>query len=217
MGSVGFLCDEREWLWILRTSAGNSSVFGDPRLPRSRELSIIGMYVGYRKVPGVAGASDVETYCAVRICIDSWRWEGVPWYLRAGKCLATTATEVLVELKQPPQKLFADTPQSVSRANYLRFRLEPRPAIAVAARLKRAGDEFVGEQREFLLMAEQFANEAPYDRLLGDAMKGDATLSSPVRPPSRRPGRSSILSSRSTLVRSHTSRGAGGRRRPRFS
>jgi glucose-6-phosphate 1-dehydrogenase len=144
--------------------------------PLTPDDMVRGQYVGYRKVPGVAGVSDVETYCAVRICIDSWRWEGVPWYLRAGKRLATTATEVLVELKPPPKKLFADSPQSVSRANYLRFRLEPGPAIGLAARLKRAGEEFVGEQQEFLLMEEQFANEAPYARLLGDAMKGDATL-----------------------------------------
>jgi glucose-6-phosphate 1-dehydrogenase len=144
--------------------------------PLSADDVVRGQYTGYRNEPGVAATSDVETYCAVRICIDSWRWQGVPWYVRAGKCLATTATEVLVEFKPPPQTLFADSPQSVSLANYLRFRLEPAPAIAVAARLKRAGEKFVGEQREFSLMEEQLANDAPYARLLGDAMRGDGTF-----------------------------------------
>ena len=68
-----------------------------------------GQYAGYRQEPGVAKNSDVETFCALRLFIDSWRWEGVPWYLRSGKYLADTATEVLVELKPPPQRLFADS------------------------------------------------------------------------------------------------------------
>jgi glucose-6-phosphate 1-dehydrogenase len=67
-----------------------------------------GQYAGYRKEPDVAKNSDVETFCALRLFIDSWRWEGVPWYLRSGKYLADTATEVLVELKPPPQRLLGD-------------------------------------------------------------------------------------------------------------
>ena len=144
--------------------------------PLTPDDIVRGQYTGYRNEPGVAEASDVETYCAARICIDSWRWEGVPWYVRAGKRMAATATEVLVQLKPPPQTLFADSPQSASEANYLRFRLEPGPAIAFAARMKRAGEDFVGEQREFCVMEEQLASEAPYDRLLGDAIAGDNTL-----------------------------------------
>jgi glucose-6-phosphate 1-dehydrogenase len=135
-----------------------------------------GQYLGYRKEPGVAAASDVETYCALRLFIDSWRWAGVPWYIRAGKCLAGTATEVLVELKPPPPRLFADSPRSVARANYLRFRLAPNPVIALAARVKSEGEQFVGEQREFRVLDAQLAQEEPYDRLLGDAMAGDNTL-----------------------------------------
>ena len=79
-----------------------------------------GQYAGYRKEPDVAKNSDVETFCALRLFIDSWRWEGVPWYVRSGKYLADTATEILVELKPPPQRLFADSaPNSKSgRANY---------------------------------------------------------------------------------------------------
>ena len=98
-----------------------------------------GQYAGYRKELDVAKSSDVETFCALRLFIDSWRWEGVPWYLRSGKCLAETATEILVELKPPPQRLFADSAPATGRANYLRFRLSPNSAIALAARVKVAG------------------------------------------------------------------------------
>jgi glucose-6-phosphate 1-dehydrogenase len=135
-----------------------------------------GQYAGYRKEPGVAKNSDVETFCALRLFIDSWRWEGVPWYLRSGKCLAETVTEVLVELKPPPQRLFADSAPTAGRANYLRFRLSPSEAVAIAARVKRAGKEFVGEQRELYLLEERPAEESPYERLLGDAMAGDGAL-----------------------------------------
>jgi glucose-6-phosphate 1-dehydrogenase len=82
-----------------------------------------GQYAGYRKEPGVAKHSDVETFCALRLFIDSWRWEGVPWYLRSGKCLAETAAEVIVQLKPPPQRLFDDSAPASGPANYLRFRL----------------------------------------------------------------------------------------------
>jgi glucose-6-phosphate 1-dehydrogenase len=135
-----------------------------------------GQYAGYRKEPGVAKGSDVETFCALRLFIDSWRWQGVPWYLRSGKCLATTAAEVLVELKPPPQRLFDDSMPESGRANYLRFRLSPDTAVALAARVKRAGKEFVGDQRELYLLDEQPEEQTPYERLLGDAMAGDGAL-----------------------------------------
>jgi glucose-6-phosphate 1-dehydrogenase len=135
-----------------------------------------GQYAGYRKEPGVAKDSDVETFCALRLFIDSWRWGGVPWYLRSGKCLAGTAAEVLVQLKAPPQCLFADSAPAAGAANYVRFRLSPRSAIALAARVKRAGKEFVGDQRELYLLDERPGEEAPYERLLGDAMAGNGAL-----------------------------------------
>ena len=135
-----------------------------------------GQYAGYRKEPDVAKNSDVETFCALRLFIDSWRWEGVPWYLRSGKYLAETATEILVELKPPPQKLFADSAPATGRTNYLRFRLSPSSAIALAARVKLAGKEFVGDQRELYLFEEQPNEEPPYERLLTDAMAGDGAL-----------------------------------------
>ena len=134
--------------------------------PLTRDDLVRGQYTGYRKEPGVAKNSDVETFCALRLFIDSWRWEGVPWYLRSGKYLADTATEVLVELKPPPQRLFADSAPTAGRANYLRFRLSPNSAVALAARVKLAGKEFVGDQRELYLFEERPGEEAPYERLL---------------------------------------------------
>jgi len=152
-----------------------SKVFQAMR-PLKQDDLVRGQYSGYRKEPGVAKRSDVETFCALRLFIDSWRWEGVPWYLRSGKFLAETAAEVLVELKPPPQRLFADSLPATGRTNYLRFRLSPNSAIALAARVKRAGKEFIGDQRELYLLEEQPGEEAPYERLLGDAMAGDGAL-----------------------------------------
>ena len=135
-----------------------------------------GQYTGYRKEPGVAKGSDVETFCALRLFIDSWRWEGVPWYLRSGKCLAVTAAEVLVEFKPPPQRLFDDSRPVAGRTNYLRFRLSPNTAVALAARVKRVGKEFIGDQRELYLLDELAGEETPYARLLSDAMAGNGAL-----------------------------------------
>ena len=96
--------------------------------------------------------------------------------LRSGKRLPETVTEILVELKPPPQQLFEDSWPAGSPANYLRFQLAPDAAIALAARVKRAGDEFLGDQRELLLLDTQPNKEAPYERLLGDAMAGNGAL-----------------------------------------
>jgi glucose-6-phosphate 1-dehydrogenase len=144
--------------------------------PLKSDDVVRGQYAGYRKEPGVARNSDVETFCALRLFIDSWRWGGVPWYLRSGKFLAETAAEVLVQLKAPPQQLFADSAPQAGAANHMRFRLSPSSAIALAARVKRAGKEFVGDQRELYLLDEQPEEEAPYERLLGDAMAGNGAL-----------------------------------------
>jgi glucose-6-phosphate 1-dehydrogenase len=144
--------------------------------PLVPEDMVRGQYAGYRSEPGVAADSDVETYCAVRLFIDSWRWEGVPWYVRSGKCMAETAAEVIVQLKPPPQRLFADSKPVHDRANYLRFRLSPNAAVALAARIKRTGSVFVGDQRELLLMDMQPHDEEPYERLLRDAMAGNGSL-----------------------------------------
>lgn len=134
-----------------------------------------GQYQGYRDEPQVASDSDVETFCALRLYIDSWRWGGVPWSLRSGKCLPISACEVVVRLKPPPQNLFCDAAMGEG-ANYLRFHLSPHSTIAFAARVKRTGKEFVGVQREFLLLQEESGEQSPYERLLTDAINGDGAL-----------------------------------------
>ena len=144
--------------------------------PLAPDDLVRGQFVGYQNEPGVARDSDVETFCALRLQIDSWRWAGVPWYLRSGKNLPKTITEILVELKPPPQQLFADSWPASSLANYLRFQLAPNAAIALAARVKRAGEAFLGDQRELLLLDTQPDKEEAYERLLGDAIAGDGAL-----------------------------------------
>ena len=143
--------------------------------PLGAEDILRGQYLGYRDEPRVANDSDVETFCALRVHVDSWRWGGVPWYLRSGKCLPLTACEVVVRLKAPPQNLFGDAAVRED-ANHLRFHLSPNATIALAARVKRAGKEFVGDQREFLLLEEDHGEHSPYERLLADAMAGDGAL-----------------------------------------
>ena len=135
-----------------------------------------GQYEGYRAEKDVAADSDVETFCALRLHIDSWRWAGVPWYLRSGKLLPTTAAEVLVLLRPPPQALFDDSQPRHGRANYVRFKLQPVSAVALAARVKRPGRGFLGDQRELYLCEEALSEGSTYERLLGDAMAGDGAL-----------------------------------------
>jgi glucose-6-phosphate 1-dehydrogenase len=144
--------------------------------PLKSDDLVRGQYIGYRQEDDVARNSDVETFCAVRMYIDSWRWAGVPFYLRSGKYMPTTATEVLVELKPAPQRLFGDSAPTIGRANYLRFRCSPDAAIAIAARVKDPGKEFIGTQQELYLSEHLAGQETPYERLLGDAMAGDGAL-----------------------------------------
>jgi glucose-6-phosphate 1-dehydrogenase len=133
-----------------------------------------GQFAGYREQDGVAADSSVETFAAVRLAIDTWRWAGVPFFLRAGKCLPVTATEVMVALKRPPQAVFSEI--EPRQSNYLRFRLSPNVVIALGARAKVPGEAMIGEEVE-LVARHQHADEmAPYARLLGDAMRGDASL-----------------------------------------
>jgi glucose-6-phosphate 1-dehydrogenase len=133
-----------------------------------------GQYVGYRDEPGVAPDSGVETYAAIRLYVDSWRWAGVPIFVRAGKHLAATATEVRVELQRPPIGVFRL--RDDGRENYFRFRLGPDVAIALGARAKQAGDEMVGEDLELAVTHHSPDAMTAYERLLGDALDGDAAL-----------------------------------------
>lgn len=140
--------------------------------PLTRDSLVRGQFIGYRNEAGVAPDSTVETFAAVRLQIDSWRWEGVPFLLRAGKSLAVTATEVVVTLKRPPLTTLAS-----GETNYVRFRLGPDMTIALGARVKRPGEEFVSEPTELRVVDRPTADEmTPYERLLGDAMDGDAML-----------------------------------------
>lgn len=155
--------------------AEKAKVFHAMRPLEPSEL-VRGQYEGYKEETGVAPDSDVETFAALRLFIDSWRWDSVPWYLRAGKNLPVKAAEVLVQFKPPPARLFADSAPVQGRANYLRFQLSPNPAVALAARVKSAGKEFVGDQHELYLMEEWPGEESPYERLLSDAMGGEGAL-----------------------------------------
>jgi glucose-6-phosphate 1-dehydrogenase len=144
----------------------------------SVEDTVLGQYRGYRSEKGVAPESNVPTYAALRLWVDSWRWEGVPFYVRAGKRLKATATEVIVELRQPPPVVFDEpTPPN---GNYLRFRLSPDVEIAVGASAKRAGERMAGEPVELSVVhvPRQGCDGRmdPYERLLGDAMSGDPML-----------------------------------------
>jgi glucose-6-phosphate 1-dehydrogenase len=133
-----------------------------------------GQFTGYRQQEGVAGDSSVETFAAVRLAIDTWRWAGVPFLLRAGKRLPVTATEVLVTLKRPPQAVFGEI--EPRQSNFLRFRLSPNVVIALGARAKVPGEAMIGEEVELIARHHAGDEMAPYERLLGDAMRGDASL-----------------------------------------
>ena len=141
--------------------------------PLTPQTVVRGQFRGYRAEPGVAADSRVETFAAVRLAIDNWRWAGVPFYIRAGKCLPVECTEVLVQLKPPPCSAFGE---KVQRANYVRLRLGPDVAIAVGVRSKTPGEAMIGQEIELLATPGVGVEMTAYERLLGDAMRGDATL-----------------------------------------
>ncbi len=133
-----------------------------------------GQFRGYRDEKGVAADSQVETSVALRLQIDTWRWAGVPFCIRAGKRMPITATEVMVNLKCPPLAVFDDI--SAETANYFRIRLGPEVVIALGTRVKQAGEQMRGEPVELIARHEPRSQELPYERLLGDAIRGDAAL-----------------------------------------
>jgi glucose-6-phosphate 1-dehydrogenase len=131
-----------------------------------------GQFRGYRNEKGVAPNSQVETFAALRLEIHSWRWQGVPFYIRAGKCLPATCTEVFVKLHRPPE-LFPGTSPT---PNYYRFRISPEVAIALGTMVKSLGEELIGRQEELLASHYPTSEEMDaYERLLSAAMKGDPT------------------------------------------
>lgn len=174
-------------LQVIALLAMDSPVGRDPESMRAEKLRLFramqsldpahvvrGQFSGYRSEPGVARDSQVETFAALKLCIDTWRWAGVPFYIRAGKRLPITATEVKVDLKTPPLAIFDRT--DAAQSNYFRFRLGPEVVISAGARVKRAGDEMLGEPVELVARRSPASEDLPYERLLGDAVRGDASL-----------------------------------------
>ena len=133
-----------------------------------------GQFRGYRDEPGVAADSKVETFAALCLHIDTWRWAGVPFYIRAGKCLPITATEVVVDLKCPPLAIFDEI--SAATSNYFRFRLSPEVVISAGARVKQPGEEMRGQPVELIARHQPSSDTLPYERLLRDALHGDPAL-----------------------------------------
>lgn len=142
--------------------------------PLAAAQVVRGQFAGYRDEKGVAPDSNVETFVAMRLAIDTWRWAGVPFYIRAGKNLPMTCTEVHVNLKAPPQNIFPRDPPHP--ANYLRFRLSPEVIIGQGARVKAPGEVMAGSNVELITRADTRDDMLPYERLLGDALRGDAAL-----------------------------------------
>ena len=141
--------------------------------PLAGDDVVRGQFRGYRNEPGVAQNSRVETFAAVRLEIDSWRWQGVPFFIRAGKCLPVTSTEMVVRLRHPP-RIF---PRASAPANYVRFRIGPDFAIAIGATVMDAAESMIGQHVELLASQHAAADEMDaYERVLGDAMVGDVTL-----------------------------------------
>ncbi len=154
---------------------------GEPlRDERAKVLSMVrtltpadvvrGQFDGYRNEPGVAKQSNVETFAAVRLWIDSWRWAGVPFYLRAGKCLPISCTEILVEFKNPPQQVFGRS--SGGHPNYVRFRLSPQVVLALGTRVKKVGEPMAGTDVELIAQRHPKDEMEAYERLLLDAARG---------------------------------------------
>jgi glucose-6-phosphate 1-dehydrogenase len=129
---------------------------------------------GYREEEGVSANSQVETFAALRLYIDTWRWAGVSFYIRAGKCLPVTTTEVVVTLKRPPIEIF-DTIEA-AESNYFRFQLSPDVNISLCTQVKQPGEEMCGETVELNARHVLESEQLPYERLLGDALRGDKSL-----------------------------------------
>jgi glucose-6-phosphate 1-dehydrogenase len=142
--------------------------------PLDPKQVVRGQFRGYRDEKGVAAQSQVETFAALRLHIDTWRWADVPFYIRAGKCLPVTATEVRVTLKAPPLDIF--DPDDGMPSNYFRLRLSPEVVISTGALVKRNGEEMRGEPVELVARHNTQSEKSPYERLLGDAIRGDRAL-----------------------------------------
>jgi glucose-6-phosphate 1-dehydrogenase len=144
--------------------------------PLDADEVVRGQYRGYRETEGVDPASTTETFAALRLHIDTWRWGGVPFFIRAGKCLPATTTEIVVNLRRPPQAVFGARDRESGRPNRVRFRISPEVVIALRTRVKVAGEDMVGEDVELVARHHAPDEMPPYQRLLGDALDNDPTL-----------------------------------------
>ncbi|GFO80878.1 MAG: glucose-6-phosphate 1-dehydrogenase [Methyloceanibacter sp.] len=142
--------------------------------PLDAHQVVRGQYQGYQKVPGVRPGSTVETYAAAKLFIDSWRWEGVPIFIRTGKCLPVSVAEAVVQFKKPPRETFGEI--EAIGCGHMRFRIQPDVAIALGTRVKVPGDRMIGDDVELVLTRQPGADKPPYQRLLGDAMDGISDL-----------------------------------------
>ena len=142
--------------------------------PLTPDAVVRGQYQGYRKVPGVSPGSNVETFIAIRLHIDSWRWAGVPIFIRAGKMLPVTCTEATVEFKRPPRETFGEIVPSSSA--HMRIRVNPDFSMGLGVRVKIPGERMAGRNVELDLHSQPVDSMPPYERLLGDAGKGNFEL-----------------------------------------
>ena len=142
--------------------------------PLNPQEVVRGQFRGYRDEKGVAKDSQVETFAALRLHIDTWRWADVPFYIRTGKCLPISATEVVVNLKKPPLAIFDIG--SEMPTDYFRFRLSPEVVISTGALVKKNGEDMRGERVELIARHRDQTEKSPYEKLLGDAMRGDNQL-----------------------------------------
>jgi glucose-6-phosphate 1-dehydrogenase len=191
---VGALRDvvQNHLLQVLAMVAMDAPVDADAKALRDEKVKVLaamppldpnavvrGQYDGYRDEDGVAADSDVETFVALRAEIDSWRWAGVPFYIRAGKRLATTATEVLIEFKQPPRLFFARSDSEPPHPNHLLFRLNPGERVSVSVQIKQPGDALHSRPVDLVYDYDE-RQEGPraqaYARLLDSALDGDQRL-----------------------------------------
>ncbi len=186
---VGTIRDvvQNHLLQVLSLLAMDAPAGRDPESLRAEKLRLFrairplrpdevvrGQFRGYRDEAGVASDSQVETFTALRLHIDTWRWAGVPFYIRAGKKMPITSTQVVVDLKRPPLRIFDDIP--LSETNYFRFRLSPEVVISTGARVKKIGEGMEGRPVELVARSTRNGGKSPYEQLLGDAIEGDTTL-----------------------------------------
>ncbi len=174
MQVVGFLCMEPPyWPDMERVRDEQVKLFRSIRTITTNDI-VRGQFEGYLQEPGVAPNSRTETFAAVRVYIDNWRWQGVPIYIRAGKNLPVTATEVRVQFHRPPDVVF--TEEQAPFHDFVRFLFSPRIEIGIGMQVKIDGERMVGEPVELKVVDQQPDEMTPYERLIGDAIRGDQAL-----------------------------------------